>query len=98
VFGNWEGTVQANDGTFEVALHVWDDPAGLLTASLDSLDEDVTSIPISSILNQGVDLHFEIESLNGMYDGKVNSDDSAIAGTWKQRGGSFPLILKRIAK
>ena len=98
VLGNWKGTVQTNDGTFEVALHVWNDPAGLLTGSLDSLDEDVTSIPITSISNQGVDLHFEVESLNGIYDGKVNSDGSAIAGAWKQRGGSFPLVLKRIAK
>jgi len=98
VLGNWEGTVKTNEGTYNVALHVWNDQAGLLTGSLDSLDEDVPSIPISSINTKNGDLHFEVESLEGAYDGKINSDDMTIAGTWQQRGGSFDLIFKRASK
>ena len=43
-------------------------------------------------------LHFESESIGGVYDGKISKDNSEIAGEWKQSGVTAPLTFKRAAK
>ena len=43
-------------------------------------------------------LHFESESIGGIYDGKINKDNSEIAGEWKQSGVTAPLTFKGAEK
>lgn len=93
--GNWHGTLQSADGDFHVALHVWKDKAGTLTGAADSVDEENYGMTLSNVTYQGGELHFDIESVSGTYDGKVNAADTVIDGTWKQRGNLVPLMLKR---
>jgi pimeloyl-ACP methyl ester carboxylesterase len=35
--------------------------------------------------------------MNSAYTAAFNSDKTALTGTWHQRGGSYPLVLKRVA-
>src|SRR5262249_6233078 len=72
ILGNWHGTLQSPDGDFQVALHVWKDKAGNLTGAADSLDEENYGMTLSNVTYQGNELHFDIESVGGAYDGKVN--------------------------
>jgi hypothetical protein len=43
-------------------------------------------------------LHFEMNLIGAIYDGRVSSDGAEIAGDWKQSGVSYPLTLKRVVK
>lgn len=69
-----------------------------MTGLLDSPDQGVTGITIDSIIYKDLDLHFAIESIRSTFDGKINKDNSEIAGDWKQSGMTLPLVLKRISK
>jgi hypothetical protein len=40
-------------------------------------------------------LRFEAESIDAVYEGKINNDKSEIAGEFKQGGRVMPLVFKR---
>jgi len=81
-----------------VLVHVWQDKDGRLTGTVDSVDEDASGIAISAIRREKGTVHFEIASLGGVYDGKLDGDESTITGTWKQRDASLQLVLHRVRK
>jgi len=98
VVGDWQGALSAGGSSLRMVLHVTQDADGKLSGTMDSPDQGATGIPLSSISFKSPDLHFEIQRIGGSYDGKINKDNTEIAGDWKQGGGSFPLTLKRAAK
>ena len=95
VLGSWGGKLTTKDGTFRVAVHIWPDNNGKLTGTADSVDEDAVEIPVDSITLNKSDLHFEVASVAGAYDGKLDEQESRIEGTWTQHGVSVPLTLTR---
>src|SRR5262249_35220348 len=52
-------------------------------------------IPVTTITRDGAELKFEIKSIAGRYEGKINPELTTISGNWEQGGASMPLILKR---
>ena len=95
VLGSWEGKLTSKDGAFRVAVHIWPDNNGKLTGTADSVDEDAVEIPVDSITLNKSDLHFEVASVAGAYEGKLDEQESRIEGTWTQHGSSVPLTLTR---
>jgi hypothetical protein len=88
IIGEWHGAVEvANDAPLRLALHI--SHGG--TATLDSVDEGGTGLPVDSIHLNGFMLHFEMKSIGGVYDGKIAPDGSKITGEWRQDGGIWPL-------
>ena len=98
VAGDWQGTLDTGGGTLRVVVHITQDKDGKLSGAIDSPDQSASGIAITSITYKEPDLHFEVASIGGSYDGKMNKDNSQIAGDWKQSGGSLPLTLKRVTK
>lgn len=98
VLGNWQGNLVSSEGTFRVALHIWPDKDGRLTATLHSVDEDTNDIGIPSISFHQRDLQFTVPSIEGTYQAKLHGEESAIEGTWTQHGTTLPLVLKRVSK
>ena len=98
VVGDWQGRLNAGGSSLRVVLHVAQDSGGKLSGTVDSPDQGATGIAISTISFKQPDLHFAIERLASSYDGKMNEDNSEIAGEWKQGGGSFALTFKRTGK
>ena len=97
VVGNWEGTLDAGDqGKLRVVLHVTQAKDGSLSATMDSPDQNATGIPVTKITYKEPSLHFESESIQGSYDGKMNKENSEIAGNWSQGGATLPLVFKRV--
>lgn len=93
--GDWFGTVDTGMAKLRVVLHIINTEDGL-NGTMDSLDQNVKGIPVTTIARDGVSLKFEIKSIGGSYDGTINSDLSAFTGTWTQLGKSFPLALQRV--
>jgi hypothetical protein len=98
VMGNWQGTLATNNRSFHVVVHIWSDKNAHLVGTVDSLDENVGGQSVTAISLNGSDLHFEVASIGGIYDGKIDAQESAIGGTWKQGGESLPLAFQRVGK
>ncbi|HUK89266.1 MAG TPA: hypothetical protein VLZ81_02615 [Blastocatellia bacterium] len=98
VAGDWEGTLDTGNGTLRVVIHLSEDKDGKLTGNLDSPDQGATGIGMTTITYKEPDLHFEIASIGGSFDGKLTKSSDAIEGVWKQGSGSLPLIFKRAGK
>ena len=99
IAGDWQGTLDAGGGnTLKVVAHISQDKDGKLSGAIDSPDQGASGIAITAITYKEPDLHFEVGSIEGSYDGKMNKENSEIAGNWKQGGATLPLTLKRVTK
>jgi CubicO group peptidase (beta-lactamase class C family) len=88
--GDWVGG--PSELRFVLCIITYEDG---MTAEVDSPDTDAFGIPITTITRDGADLKFEVKSIAGSYEGKINPELTTISGTWKQGGDSEPLVLKR---
>ena len=99
VLGNWQGTVITKKGPLQLAIQIWPYPNDKqLVGAADVLNRDDRDLFIDPVAFNAPDLHFEIKTVSGAYDGKLNARGTAIEGTWKQFGASAPLVLKRLKK
>lgn len=98
VIGDWQGALDTGGGSLRVVLHVSQDKDGKLTGTIDSPDQGATGIAISSISFKQPDLHFEVERIGSSFAGKMNKDNTEIAGNWKQGSASLPLTFKRASQ
>jgi hypothetical protein len=89
--GLWAGTLKVNDQiSFRLALRVENG-----TAVIDSLDQGVKGIAVSSVALDKGKVRLESQPIRATYEGQLDEKAGAIRGTWTQPGGSWPLTLKR---
>jgi uncharacterized protein len=94
VAGDWQGTLNTPGGGLRLVVHIGKTDDGHFKASLDSPDQGVKGIPVSTIALTGNKLSFRSAAVGGSYEGTVNQDGATIEGTWTQ-GTGLPLNLKR---
>jgi len=95
ISGDWQGTLSAGGAELRLVLHITKSADGSLTATLDSVDQGTTGIPVNSVSLEDSKLNLGIEAVHGTYDGKVAADGKTISGTWSQ-GAALPLSFKRV--
>jgi pimeloyl-ACP methyl ester carboxylesterase len=95
--GTWTGELQADDAALHLVLHISKGDNGSLKAALDSLDQGVYGIEVSTITRTESALKFEVASVNASYEGKFSAGRHAIDGIWSQGAASLPLIFHRQA-
>jgi fermentation-respiration switch protein FrsA (DUF1100 family) len=95
--GHWAGSLQAGDAVLHLVLHVSKAEDGSFKAAIDSLDQGVYGIEVTSFSQKGPILNFSVPSVGVSYEGKSSADRSSIAGTWTQGAVSLPLIFHRRA-
>jgi len=97
VQGNWQGEAKMKDRILRLAVHIWSDPASKqLVGFAEVFNRDGESVLIDPISLTDSDLHFEVQTVSGKYDGKINAQGTVIKGDWKQSGTSMQLVLKRV--
>lgn len=94
--GDWQGTLNAGGVQLHLVLHIAAAKDGVLTATLDSTDQDALGIPVSAIALKGAAFSLSVDAVHGTYAGIVNKDSTEIEGTWTQ-GQPLPLTFKRAA-
>ena len=83
--GAWiEGTSKLR---FVLHIITYDDG---MTAEVDSPDQNAFGIPVTTITRDGAELKFEVKSIAGSYEGKINPELTTISGTWKQGVAASP--------
>jgi putative CocE/NonD family hydrolase len=88
--GAWIGGLSK----LRLVLHITTFDDGM-TAHVDSPDQNAFGIPVTTITRNGADLKFEIKSIAGRYEGRINPELTTISGNWEQGGASISLVLKR---
>ncbi|MEP7342287.1 MAG: hypothetical protein ABI977_31455 [Acidobacteriota bacterium] len=92
--GDWEGAIEAGAQTLRVALHIISYEDGM-SAKFDSLDQNLTGLPVTTIQRDGTKLKFEMKQFAATFEGTIDKELKTINGDWSQGGGSVPLTLKR---
>ena len=95
--GNWEGAVETPNGSLRLVVHFQNQPDKTVKATMDSLDQNSTDLPLSDIVQTGAAVEFQLRLVNGSYKGTMNKEATQIAGDWSQSGATLPLLLKKSA-
>ena len=91
--GSWQGTIEAGGAKLRLALTVTKSDSGY-AGKIDSLDQGST-IPIDAIAVSGDAVRLELKQINGVFDGTLNKDRTALVGKFSQGGEPLPLTFKR---
>lgn len=94
ITGNWQGTLNAGQALRIVVVIASADGGGL-RATFYSIDQTPQGMPASAVALQGNTLRLSLPAINGGFEGTLNADRTAIAGTFTQSGNSLPLSLSR---
>ena len=92
--GAWVGTLDAGAMKLRVVFHLVTTDAGL-TATMDSPDQGVKGIVVSSAVRTGDAVKLEVAAAHGGFTGTVSKDLATMTGTWSQGGNELPLVLTR---
>ncbi len=95
--GHWTGSLQAGEAVLHLVLHVSKAPDGSFKATIDSLDQGVYGIEVTSLAQKDSTLHFNVSSVGASYEGRIAADHRSIEGDWTQGSASLPLVFHRQA-
>jgi pimeloyl-ACP methyl ester carboxylesterase len=95
--GHWTGSLQAGEAVLHLVLHVSKTEDGSFKATIDSLDQGVYGIEVTSLTLKDSTLHFNVSSVGASYEGRVATDHGSIEGAWTQGSVSLPLVFHRQA-
>ncbi len=93
--GHWSGSLQAGEAVLHLVLHISKSEDGSFKATIDSLDQGVYGIEVTSLSQKESTLHFNVASVSASYDGKFSVDHRTIEGDWTQGSASLPLAFHR---
>jgi uncharacterized protein len=95
--GSWSGSLLSGDAQLHLVLHISKDRDESWEATLDSLDQGVYGIEVTSFSRQQSKLKFEVASVGATYEGTVSADRQKIEGNWSQGQFALPLEFHRQA-
>jgi fermentation-respiration switch protein FrsA (DUF1100 family) len=92
--GAWSGTLDTGTAKLRVVFHITNTEDGL-TATMDSLDQNLKGMPMTSVTRDGASIKIEAKQIRASFSGKIAPDLSSIDGKWSQGGAELPLVVKR---
>jgi uncharacterized protein len=95
IVGNWLGTLDAGVAKLHLAFHVTQNERGELSATLDSLDQNLNGAPVKEIAVQGNTVRFDIAVSRASYQATLSEDGQSLLGTFTQLRG-LPLRMERV--
>lgn len=94
ISGIWEGSLSVGSASLRLVFTIDITDEGRAAATMDSPDQGVKGIPVSSVSFEGQRLILGVTAVGGSYEGSLNAAEGSIEGFWKQGGSSFPLTLE----
>lgn len=93
--GDWGGTLDAGIARMPIVFHIIAEPQGGYAAKMDSPEQNVMGIPVTTTRIAGRRVTMTVGNGAGVYKGELAPDGQSIQGTWAQGGRKYPLELKR---
>jgi len=84
--GTWQGTLNVGAASLRLGLHITRSDTGTYSATLDSIDQGASGIPVRETTVTGTALHLDMPNLRATYEGTLSADGNTIAGTFTQVG------------
>ena len=94
--GFWQGSLDANGLELRLLFKV-EATQGRFSGSLQSLDQNPGSVPISEVTQTGPSVKLKVAANGGGFSGQLNAEGSEIVGEWIQGVNRLPLTLRRLA-
>ncbi len=95
--GAWEGALQVQSLKLRIVLKIQIAPDGSYTATMDSVDQGSSDIPVRSLTLSNDTVRADLGQLRAAYEARLNAAATEMTGQWRQAGQNFPLVLKRTA-
>ncbi len=92
----WLGTLEIGPSKLRLVLHIVRSSEGVLTATVDSLDQGAMALPVDSITFKDGVLRFEMKRLMASYEGKMNAASDELTGVFTQAGQTLPLVFRAV--
>lgn len=83
--GTWKGELGEGAAKLHLVLTITKSANGEFSGELNSVDQGAT-LPMDNIILKADLVRFEVKAVGGLYEGKLNSGRTEIAGMWKQSG------------
>ncbi len=93
--GVWEGALKVGNVELRLNLRIAEPTPGTFQAQMDSVDQGVRNLPITSLTYSKPAIRFEMTAINGAFEGSLNNRDDQMTGTWTQMGNKLPLTFQR---
>jgi len=90
VGGDYAGTL----GPLHLKLHLKVSPEGVISGTLDSVDQGAMGLPCANFRLEEKTLTFEVPRVGGRWRGTVLNDGATLDGSWSQ-GQEMPLVFRR---
>lgn len=92
--GDWWGVLEPAPGVrLRLAVHIDAGPDGRLAGTLDSLDQNVTGLPITDMAVADGRLTFQLATPPAQFEGRWDAAAGVWRGEWRQGTQSWPLVL-----
>ena len=95
VVGDWAGALDVGAMKLRLILHITRADDGSLRATMDSVDQSATGIPVDTVRFDGKALVAKLHAINGLFEATMDDAGTTLTGTWKQNGNLLPLVLTR---
>jgi hypothetical protein len=89
IAGDWNGVLKVQGIQLSLVLHIQKTDEGF-SATLDSPDQKVKEIPVTSAIFENSVLKILVPSIGAEYEGKLG-ENQIITGNFKQMGQTLPL-------
>lgn len=94
--GSWEGPLDVGEEVATV-VHIELGPDGALTGTVDSPDQQVWGLPLSSVeVDADGAVRIELAMTAGVFEGGLDPASGELRGLWRQRGTTQDFVLKRV--
>lgn len=93
--GAWVGTLQVGNNQLRLRFNVSREKDRRYVATMDSIDQGASGIPVSRVSVQQQHVELEIAAAQALYLGEYQQTADKIQGKWQQGGQAFDLILSR---
>jgi hypothetical protein len=92
--GFWSGALNANGTDLHLVLKLAKASDGTFSGTLDSLDQGLKDLPVTTVSYTNSDLVLEWKGLRATYRGTL--ENGKLTGTWEQGPGAFQLDFARM--
>ena len=93
LIGDWLGKLNTGAISLRIVFHIKVDPAGKLTATMDSPDQSAYGLPVGDVTIADKAVKFDLPAVNGSLSGTLDDSGKVITGRWEQGGASLPITL-----
>jgi pimeloyl-ACP methyl ester carboxylesterase len=94
----YEGALKVGALELRIVFHLFKQKDGTYGATMDSPDQGAKGLVFDEVSVNEDKVRLGLMALKVVFEGKRSKDGQEIAGTFKQAGQPFPLMLKRVAK